>query len=61
MRKRSKHIPTESYLFIAIHLANFMMRNLRGPVRTQNMSTQNMSNYKISTKKMSNLHVCSKD
>ena len=44
VRKRYKHISTDSYLYLAIHLEIFTMRNLRGPIRTQNMITQKMSN-----------------
>ena len=32
VRKRSKHMPTDSYFYLEIQLANFMMRNSRGPV-----------------------------
>ena len=60
-RKRSKHMLTDSYFYLTRQLANFMVSNLRGLVRTQNMSTQNMSNSRglvrtknLSTQKMSN-------
>ena len=54
--KRSKKIPTDSYFFLARHLAKFMMSNLCGLVRTKNMSTENMSNScgLVRTKNMSN-------
>ena len=61
VRKRPKHIPTNSYFYLVIHLEKCMMRNLRGPLITQNISTQKMNNYNTSTQKMSNSHVCSKD
>ena len=60
-RNRYKHIPTDSYFYPERKLAKYMMRNLRGPVRTQNMITQKMSNSKIITQKIPNLHVCSTD
>ena len=44
LSKRSKHIPTDSYLYLERQLANFMMINLCGLVRTKTTSTQNMSN-----------------
>ena len=47
--KRSKHMPTDSYLYLAIQLAECIMSNLHAPVRTQTASMQNMSDYKMST------------
>ena len=41
-RKRYKHMATDSYLYLAIHLEKFMMSNSHGSARTQNMSTQNI-------------------
>ena len=49
--KRYKHIPTESYLYLARQLENYTMSNFHGLVRT----------YKKSTQKIPNLHVCSTD
>ena len=60
-RKRPKHIPIDSYLYLARHTENCMTRNSRGPVRTHNTSTQNISNSKMSTQKISNPRVCSTD
>ena len=50
--KRYKHMPTESYLYLSIQIAKFIMSmqkmsNLHGLVRTQNMSTQKMNNLSI--------------
>ena len=61
MKKRLKHMPTDSYFYLARNIVKCMMSNLCGPVRMQKMNMQNMSNSKISTQKMSNLHVCSTD
>ena len=61
VRKIPKHMPTDSYLYLARQLAKCAMINLRGPVRTQNMSTYIMSYSKISTQKIPSLHVCSTD
>ena len=49
MRKRSKQMHTDSYLYVEVQLGNFMMStkklsNLRGLVRTQMIITQNMIN-----------------
>ena len=49
MRKRSKHMPTESYFYLARYLAKCMTSNLCGPEIAQKMSTQKMGNYKMST------------
>ena len=38
-RKSSKQMPTECYLYLPKHIEKCMMRNSRGPVRMQNMST----------------------
>ena len=63
LRKGFKNMPTDSYLYLEIHLANFIMRfNLyAGPVRMQITNTQNMNNYDMSTKNIPNSHVCSSD
>ena len=47
--KCSKHMPTESYLYLAIYIEKFMiitqnMSHLCGSLITQKTSTQNMSN-----------------
>ena len=52
VRKISKYMHTDSYFYIARNLAEFMMSkksmsNSGGLVRTQNMSTQNMSNLRV--------------
>ena len=52
VRKRSKQMPTDSYLYLTKHLTNFLMNtkkiiNSRGLVRAQNMSMQNMSNSRV--------------
>ena len=60
-RKRFKHMPSDSYFYLTIQLAKFVMINSRGPVITQNMGTQKMSNSKISTQNIPNLHVCYTD
>ena len=46
MSKRSKHIPTDIYFYLAIQLSKCIMRlNMRvGPVRTQMTNMQNMKN-----------------
>ena len=49
VRKRLKQIPTESHLYLAIQIEKCMMSNLCGSVRTNNKSTQ----------KITNLNVCS--
>ena len=50
-RTRSKHMPADSYLCLARHLAKCMMRlNMRvGPVRMQMTNTQKMNNSEMST------------
>ena len=60
-RKRCNHMPTDSYFYPARQLKKFTIINLRGPVRTQKTSMQNMSNSKMSTQKIPNLHACSRD
>ena len=52
-------MPTDSYLYLARDLSKCMMRNLRGPIRKKNMSTQSMINYKMSTQNIPYFHVCS--
>ena len=49
IRKRSKHMRTESYLYLSIQLSKFVMSNDCGLLRT----------YKKSTQKIPNSHVCS--
>ena len=61
VRKRSKHIPTDSYFYLAMYIAKYTMRNFHGTIRAQNISMQKMRNYNISTQNMSNLHVCYTD
>ena len=46
-RNRSTHIPTDSYFYLERNIEKFMMRNSRGLLRTQNMSTQKMSNSRV--------------
>ena len=50
---------TDSYFYLERHIETFMMSNSRGPIRTQNISMQRMSNYNMSTKNIPNSHVCS--
>ena len=50
-RNRSTHIRTDSYFYLERNIEKFMMRNSRGLLRTQNMSTQKMRNSKMSTEK----------
>ena len=50
VKKRSKHMPTDRYLYLVRQIVNSMMStqkisNLRGLVITQKMSTQKMSNF----------------
>ena len=61
VRKRSKHVPTDSYFYLSRQLAKCTMRfNMPiGPVRTQMTNTQNMNNSEMSMQNISNLHVCS--
>ena len=61
MRKRSKHIHTDSYFYPARTISKCMKTNFLVPVRMQNISTQNMSSSKMSTQKIPNLHVCYTD
>ena len=61
MRKRSKQMPNDCYLYLTRQLEPCIMRNSRGPVRTQNMRTQRMSNYKMSTQNIPKFHVFSTD
>ena len=68
VKKRYKHMPTESYFYPTRQLAKFMMSNSRVSARTKNMSTQKMSNLrgsvrtqKTSMKNMSNPRGCSTD
>ena len=53
MRKRSKHVRTESYSYLAWQLDTCMLRsNMRVvPIRAQMINTQNMNNYETSTQK----------
>ena len=57
MRKSSKHMLTDSYLCLEIHLAKCMMTfKMRvGPVRMQITNTQKMRNSEVSTQKIPNL------
>ena len=41
---RYKHMPIDSYFYLGRHISKFMMSNLRGSVRTQNIITEDMSN-----------------
>ena len=61
VRKWSKHMPTDSYLYLAIQLAKCMMRsNLHiGPVRMKMNNIQNMNNYEMSMKNIPISHVYS--
>ena len=61
LRKKSKQMSTDSYFYLSRQLANFMMRNLRGPVITQKTSTQNISIFKMSTQNIPNSHIFSTD
>ena len=54
MGNRSKHMPTDSYFYLERQLTKFMIRNLCGPVITQNISMQKMSNYKVSKQNIPN-------
>ena len=54
-------MPTDSSLYRARELSKCMMRNLCGPITTQNMSTQKMSNSKMTIQNIPNSHVCSRD
>ena len=44
VRKRSKHMPNDSYLYPSIQHEKFMMSYLRGLLRMQKKITQNISN-----------------
>ena len=61
VRKRSKHMSTDSYFYLARHLAKCMMRfNIPiGPLRTQMTNMLNMNNHETSMQKIPNSHVCS--
>ena len=48
--KRSKHMPTHRYFYLASQIENFMMSNLRGSVKTE-----------IVRKEYVNTTVCSTD
>ena len=63
MRKRSKHMPNDSYFYLERHLSVCMMRFSIsvGPVTTQMTNTQNMNNSDMSMQNIPNLHVCSSD
>ena len=63
VRKISKHMPTDSYFYQAIYLAKFMMINLCGLVRTNNMNTKKFGNLRGSVRmqNMSNPIGCSMD
>ena len=51
MRKRSKHMPTDSYFYLTRNLEKCMMKfNMRvDPVRTQMTNTKKINNYEMST------------
>ena len=61
MRKSPKHEPTDSYFYLARHIAKCFMRlNLYiGPVRTQMTNTQKMNIYEMNTQNIPNSHVFS--
>ena len=63
MQKRSIHVPTESYFYLARHIDKCMTRlNICvGPARTQITNAQKMNNYEKSKQKIPNLQVCSSD
>ena len=44
MRKRFKHMPTDSYFYLARQLNDVMTSNSCGLIRTQNRNTQKMNN-----------------
>ena len=59
LRKRYKHMPTDSYLCLSRYLPRCMMRNPRDTVITQKTSTKKISNSKMSMQNILNSHVCS--
>ena len=63
VRKRSKHVPTEIYLYVARKIKKCMMIfNMSvGPLITQMTNAEAMNNYEMSTQNITNLHVCSLD
>ena len=63
VRKRYKHEPTDSYLYLRRQLSKCMMRlNLRvGPVRTQMTNTQKINISDMNTQNIPNSRVCSLD
>ena len=63
VRKRSKHVSTDSYFYLARQLANFMMKFSMhvSPVRTQMANRQKMNNSYMSSQNIPNLHVCYSD
>ena len=63
VKKISKHIPNESYLYPSINMEKCMMIfNMQvGLVRMQMTDTQKMNNSDTSTQKIPNSHVCSLD
>ena len=63
VRKGSKHMPTDTYLYPSRQLAKMMMINFRGSVITQNMSTKKMNNSRglVRRQNMSNQRGCYTD
>ena len=63
VRKISKYMPNDSYFYLVIQLANFMIISSRDLVRTHNISTQNMSNLcgLVRTQNISNFLGCFTD
>ena len=60
VQKRSKHMHTDSFFYLAGQFAKCtMIFNMRiGPVRMQMTNTQKMNNTEMSMQKIPNLHVC---
>ena len=60
VRRRSKHVPTDSYFYLARQLAKRTMRvNMRVcPLRMKMTNTQKMNCFETSTQNIPNLHVC---
>ena len=56
VQKSSKHVPTDSYFYLAMHISKCMMRfnSHVGPVRTQMTSKQKMNNSEMSAKNILN-------
>ena len=63
VRKSSKHMPTESCIYLARQIVKRMMiLNMPvGPVRTQITDTQEINNSEMSAQNIPNFHVCSLD